>query len=151
MMIIRQLTLACAATMLFSFSAAATPTVPITAEQCWVRLLPSHLPSAGYLVLHNQSDEAIEVLAATSPSYDDVMLHETIEEDGMAKMQMVEHLLVPAAGKLDFTPGGLHLMFEQPTGALSVGDTMPLTLLFSGEQKLEVSCKVNEAKARSFD
>lgn len=131
--------------------AAATPAENITVEQCWVRLLPSHLPSAGYFVIHNNNDEAVEVLAAATPSYDDVMLHETVEEDGMAKMKMAESLAVPAGGSLSFTPGGLHAMFEQPTNALEVGDTMLMELLFSGEQKLSVNCKVNAAKARTFD
>lgn len=129
----------------------AAPAEDITVEQCWVRLLPSHLPSAGYFVIHNNSEEAVEVLAAATPSYDDVMLHETVEEDGMTKMKMADSLSVPARGSLDFTPGGLHAMFEQPTGKLEIGDTMQMELLFSGEQKLSVSCKVNAAKARAFD
>lgn len=133
---------------LFSTAAAAEN---ITVEQCWIRLLPSHLPSAGYFVIHNNNDEAIEVLAAASPSYDDVMLHETIEENGMTKMQMADSLSVAAKSSLSFKPGGLHAMFEQPTGELKVGDTMPMELLFSGEQKLSVNCKVNAAKARAFD
>lgn len=131
--------------------AAAVPAEKITVEQCWVRLLPSHLPSAGYFVIHNNDDEAVEVLAVATLSYDDVMLHETVEEDGMTKMKMADSLSVPAGGSLDFTPGGLHAMFEQPTGALEVGDTMQMELLFSGEKKLSVDCKVNAAKARVFD
>lgn len=130
---------------------AATPAKNLTVEQCWIRLLPSHLPSAGYFVIHNHSDQAVEVLAAATPSYDEVMLHETVEEDGMTKMQMADSLSVAAKSSLSFKPGGLHAMFEQPTGELKVGDTMPMELLFSGEQKLSVNCKVNAAKARAFD
>lgn len=123
----------------------------LSAEQCWVRLLPSHLPSAGYVIVNNSSSEPVQLLSASSPSYDDVMLHETVEIDGMAKMQMVESITVPAQGSLSLVPGGLHLMYEQPTGALEVGDTMQLQLVFDNNQQLQVDCKVNEAKARSFD
>ena len=131
--------------------AAATPSSIITVEQCWLRLLPSHLPSAGYFVIHNQGDEAVELLAAATPSYNDVMLHETFQENGMAKMQMVGKLPIPAQASLNFIPGGLHAMFEQPTGSLQVGDTMKMELLFDQGQKVEVDCKVNPAKARRFE
>ena len=42
-------------------------------------------------------------------------------------------------------------MYEQPTGELKVGDVMHMELLFSDEQKLGVTCKVNEATARAYD
>ena len=131
--------------------AAATLTDQVRVEQCWVRLLPAHIPSAGYFILHNDTEQPIEVLAAATPSYDDVMLHETIEEDGMAKMVMADTIQIPAKGTLTFKPGGLHAMFEQPTGALKVGDTMPMELLLANEQKVSVDCKVNPANARSYD
>lgn len=131
--------------------AAAKPAKNITVEHCWVRLLPSHLPSAGYFVIHNNNDEAVELLAAATPSYDEVMLHETVEEDGMAKMKMADSLSVPAQDSLSFKPGGLHAMFEQPTAALKVGDTMQMELLFDHAQKLRIECKVNPAKALTFN
>lgn len=120
-------------------------------EQCWVRLLPSNLPSAGYFLLHNQKESSIELLAAATPSYQDVMLHETVDVDGMAKMQMTEKIKIPAKETLVFKPGGLHAMFEQPTAALEVGKKMRLELLFSNGEKVATECKVNPAKARSFE
>ncbi len=131
--------------------AAATPSSTITIEQCWLRLLPSHLPSAGYFVIHNQGNEPVELLAAATPSYNDVMLHETFQENGMAKMQMVGKLSIPAQVSLSFTPGGLHAMFAQPTASLQVGDTMQMELLFAQGQKVQTDCKVNPAKARTFE
>lgn len=131
--------------------AKATPAKQVKVEQCWVRLLPASVPSAGYLTIYNQNDEAIEVLAAQSPSYGEIMLHESYEEDGMTKMRHVDQILIPAKDSLTFQPGGLHLMYEQPTGALQIGESMELTLLLSHEQKISTSCKVNPAKARSFE
>lgn len=123
----------------------------LTLTNCWVRLLPAHLPSAGYLVLHNQTDQAFTVLAARSPHYANVMIHETIELNGMSRMQMVEHTQVASKASLVFEPGGLHLMFSQPTGQLQVGQQMELELLLEGAQKITANCKVNEAKAQQFD
>lgn len=131
--------------------AAAMPTTDVTIEQCWLRLLPKHLPSAGYFIIHNNSDDEVELLAAASPSYKHIMLHETIHEDGMAKMQSAGKLIIPAQASLGFVPGGLHAMFEQPTAELTVGETMQIELLFDHHRKLSVECKVNPAKARAYE
>lgn len=131
--------------------AEAKTTTQVRAEQCWVRLLPEHVPSAGYFVLHNDGDQAMNLLAAISPSYDDVMLHETIEQDGMAKMVMAEKMEIPAKGTLEFKPGGLHAMFEKPVAKLQVGDRMQVELLFDHAQKISMDCKVNPANARQFE
>lgn len=130
--------------------AAAKPTTDVSVERCWLRLLPKHLPSAGYFLVHNNSDDQVELLAAASPSYKDIMLHETIQEDGMAKMQSAGKLTIPAQASLGFVPGGLHAMFEQPTAELKVGETMQMELLFDDDRKVNVECKVNPAKARAY-
>lgn len=123
----------------------------VRVDQCWVRLLPSHIPSAGYFVIQNDQDQPLELLAGSTPSFSEVMLHETIEEDGMAKMVMADKITVPAKGSLVFKPGGLHAMYEKPTHDIKVGDTMTMTLLFANQQKVEASCKVNPANARQYD
>lgn len=146
----KKIQLVMAAVGLSAVTLSATATT-LQAEQCWVRLMPSHLPSAGYLVVHNTATEPVQLLSASSPSYDEVMLHETVEVDGMAKMQMVDKITVPAQGSLNFVPGGLHLMYEQPTATLEVGDTLQLQLVFTNNQQLQVECKVNAAKARTFE
>lgn len=130
-------------------SASVNPHIQI--QQCWVRLLPSHLPSAGYFVIYNNNDHLIELVAAATPSYQQVMLHKTIEVDGMTKMQMAEKIQIPAKDTLVFEPSGLHAMFEKPTSALKVGENMQIELLFSNGEKAITDCKVNSAKARSFD
>lgn len=123
----------------------------VRVEQCWVRLLPPHIPSAGYFVIHNDQDQPLTLLAGFTPSFDEVMLHETIEEEGMAKMVMADKIHVPAKGSLVFKPGGLHAMYEKPTQDIKVGDTMTMTLLFANQQKVEASCKVNPANARQYE
>ncbi len=130
--------------------AAADQATHIVVEQCWVRLLPNTVPSAGYFIIHNEGTEDVELIAAATPSYDQVMLHETIENKGMAKMQTVEKIKVPAQSTLEFKPGGLHAMYEQPTAALTLGGSMDLELLFSTKQKISTTCKVNPANARAY-
>lgn len=123
----------------------------IHVDQCWVRLLPNTVPSAGYFILHNESTKAIELVAALTPNYEHTMLHESLEVDGMTQMRMTGPLKIEAEQALHFRPGGLHAMFEAPTAALNVGDIMPLELLLSTGEKVVTDCKVNPANARGFD
>src|SRR5690625_112177 len=136
--------------------AAAALAEGVVIEQCWLRLLPAHVPSAGYFLLSNQSDEPLELLAAQTDSYDLLMLHQTYEEDGLLKMKMADKLDIAAGAQLNFEPGGLHMMFEEPTTALSVGDNVDIEFLFKNPSsqsltKKTVSCRVNPAKARRYD
>lgn len=131
--------------------AAAKPASEVRVEQCWVRLLPSTVPSAGYFIIHNDSNEDLELIAGATPSYAHVMLHETIEEDGMAKMVMADEMVIPAKSTIEFKPGGLHAMFEQPTHNIELGQTMEMELLFANQQKVAMHCKVNPANARSYE
>lgn len=130
--------------------AAAEWAAQVLVEQCWVRLLPSTVPSAGYFVIRNESAKDVELIAAATPSYEQVMLHETIEINGMAAMQNVEKIIIPAQSALEFKPGGWHAMYEQPTEDLAVGSTIDLEFLFSTKQKISTTCKVNPANARGY-
>lgn len=126
------------------------PSSTVRVEQCWVRLLPSNLPSAGYFTIYNDADQSQQLLAASTTSFHHTMLHKSFEENGMAKMAMVDSIDLPAKSVTAFKPGGLHIMYEQPTGTVQVGDEMQVTFFLSHSQKVTASCKVNAAKAREY-
>lgn len=131
--------------------AAAQAAQNINIEQCWVRLMPAQVPSAGYFKINNKQEQSIELLAAQTDSFEHTMLHQTYEEEGMTKMKETEGLQIAPQQALSFEPGGYHVMFEQPTHSLAVGDDINLTLLFNHQQKVTTSCRVNSAKASTYD
>jgi copper(I)-binding protein len=81
--------------------------------------------SAGFLVLTNNTDEAIRITSVTSPQFGSVELHETTIEDGIARMRKMDALLVPARGSVTLERGGKHLMLMQ---AGELGDSVSLQL-----------------------
>lgn len=131
--------------------AAAQPAQNILVEQCWIRLMPANVPSAGYFSLTNNQKEPIELLAARTNNFELTMLHLTYEEEGMAKMKETAGITIDAGQRLNFEPGGYHVMFEEPTTMPKVGEEMDLELLFDEAQKITTTCRVNSAKARSYD
>ncbi|MCQ9615318.1 copper chaperone PCu(A)C [Paenalcaligenes niemegkensis] len=121
--------------------ASAKPSSTIEVSDCWIRNIPTPAPSAGYFVVKNNGKEAVKLLAAASSQYDDLMLHQTIDEDGMAKMKMADEILIEAGDSLEFKPGGFHAMLEKPTSAVQTGDELSLEFLFSNHEKVVAHCE----------
>lgn len=118
----------------------------LTVSGCWVRSLPLPAPSAGYFLVKNQGASTVKLVAAASPSYDMVMLHQTTDHDGLSKMSMAESIDIPAKGELEFKPGGYHAMFEKPTSTIEIGSTVNMNFLFDNGQKAVADCEVKPAK-----
>ena len=107
------------------------------------RPMPGMTMSAGYLTLTNNSEETITITRVTSPSYVSVELHETVVEDGVARMRALEKLGIPAGASTILAPGGKHLMLMRPRVAVDSislqfygGDTLLLTVTSSEPQEL---------------
>jgi copper(I)-binding protein len=95
--------------------------------------LPGKKMSAAYLTLTNNTNAAIRISSVASPDFESVEIHESLLENGVAKMRRVPELLIPAHATLSLMRGGKHLMLMRPTGtALEVtlnfynGDTVLL-------------------------
>lgn len=98
---------------------------------------------AGYVQLkaHGQADR--KLVAASSPDFETVMLHEsTTDEEGRSSMQHRSEIPLAAGSTVVFEPGGLHLMLMQPQRSLNVGESIPITLQFADGEVLEVLFEV---------
>ncbi|MBN4836565.1 copper chaperone PCu(A)C, partial [Enterobacter hormaechei] len=73
--------------------AATPPTCLPRAERAWVRVLPAAMPmNAGYLRLRNPCAAPLAIVAASSPAYGEVSIHETRTVDGVSRMREVAEL-----------------------------------------------------------
>ena len=125
--------------LLISFvllTACGSPQPPLVATDVEVTPPMLGLPmSAGYLVLTNNTDEAIVIDAVTSPHFGSVELHETTIEDGISRMRRIEELVIPANGSVTLERGGKHLMLMRPTGPSEI---ITLQFLSNGEPVLTI-------------
>ena len=108
----------------------------VSIERPWMRFIIKARPAAGYFSLRNAGDKPVTLTGARSPACGMLMLHESKEENGVASMRPVASVVVPAHGKVDFAPGGYHLMCMQPQPALKVGASVMVTLTFADGQTL---------------
>lgn len=114
----------------------------LSIEKPWIRLIIKARPAAGYFTVKNDTDKPAELTGAASPACGMVMLHQSVEENGVGKMLPVKSVAVPAHGALTFAPGGYHLMCMQPQADMAVGKSVPLTLKFADGQNLTASFPV---------
>ncbi|MEL3920286.1 copper chaperone PCu(A)C [Aeromonas enteropelogenes] len=114
----------------------------VEAVDGYVRLLPPGTPNtAAFMVLKNDADQAVKLVAASSPAASRAELHTHLHENGVMKMRQVESIEIPAKGEVVLKPGSLHIMLFE-IGTLSEQTPMPLTLTLDDGQQLALSLPV---------
>ena len=79
--------------------------------------MPGGRMSAGYVSLRNNTDIEIRINKITSPAFEKIEIHESMLEDGIAKMHRLEALSIPANSSVILANGGKHLMLLRPTAS----------------------------------
>lgn len=105
----------------------------IRVESAWARATPAVAPvAAGYLVVVNDGAAPDRLLRIDSAIAQRVEMHQTTREDGVLRMRRIEGgAVIPAHGRLEFAPGGNHLMLIGPVRPLVAGETFEATLVFA--------------------
>ena len=102
---------------------------PVAASGAWVREPVAGRPvTAAYVVLENPGPTDLRIVSATADIAGKVELHEMVRSGDMMKMSPVPHIIVPAGGKVELRPGGLHMMLFELKRPLKDGDEVELTL-----------------------
>ncbi len=118
---------------------------PVTASGAWVREPVAGRPmTAAYVVIENPGAEEIQIVSASSDASAKVELHEMIREGDMMKMSPVKSIIVPAHGKVELKPGGLHIMMFDLKTALKEGDTVSLTFTTNRGWTIKVPAAVKK-------
>jgi len=112
----------------------------VLVRDCWVRTMPANLPSAGYFFIENKREQPIKLTGISTEAFGLTMLHETVTQEGMARMQHTDDVEIAAGATLEFKPGGYHAMLEKPAGELIVGKEINVRFLFGDEGHVDASC-----------
>jgi copper(I)-binding protein len=117
----------------------------ITVSDAWARTSPMmERAGAAYMVLQNNGAAEDKLLSVESDVAQTIELHETKEMNGMMQMSPVPNIPVPAGGKTELKPGGLHVMLIGLNRELKAGDKVQLTLNFEKAGKVPVTAEVKE-------
>jgi len=125
-----------------------SPGPKIKIENAWARPAATSITShsgmpgsettgAAYFTVINEGNEEDTIIGVTVDIAPSAEVHETRMQGDVAKMMPVPRVSVPARGRAEFKPLGLHVMMIGLTRDLKTGDAFSLTL------QLEKSGKVN--------
>ncbi|HOI65443.1 MAG TPA: copper chaperone PCu(A)C [Thiomonas arsenitoxydans] len=119
----------------------------IQVTDAWIRWLPANLPAGGYAKVTNDTDKEIKLVGASSPKYGMVMLHQTVNKNGMSNMVHVDAIAIAPHKSMAFTPGDYHIMLMQPKPGIEPGQKVPVTLKFSDGQTVTAEFEVRKPTA----
>lgn len=89
--------------------------------------------TAAYVTISNAGLKPADLVGASSSKATSVELDATPPSGSNAEaVTAVDSIRIPAGGLVTLAPGGFHLMVEGLAAPLRIGDTLPLTLRFSG-------------------
>ena len=113
----------------------------LTVEDPWVMLPPPQSVAAAFMKIHNDTDKVVVLVGATSPQADRVEIHQSLVSDGVASMEELKEVSIPAGETLVLAPKGTHLMLFEPKG-LEEGGQVTFELDFKPERKLTTQAEV---------
>jgi copper(I)-binding protein len=143
------LSLCAALAVLGTAGSLAGQTAPVIARDGWAREpAPSRDVTAVYVVLENHGATPRAVVAGESDAADKVELHEMKMEGSMMRMSPVKQIEVPAGGRTELKPGGLHVMMFGLKKRPAAGDTLTVTLTLDDGTKVPVTATVRREETK---
>ena len=103
---------------------------------------PALKPGVAYMTIRNQGRSDVVLVAVSSPQFARIEMHQTVLNDGVARMQSLASVTIEANNKVDFAPGGRHIMLSEPTQGLIPGAEVSLQFQFASGEMLMVTSKL---------
>jgi copper(I)-binding protein len=113
-------------------------------DHAWIKNLPPTVPvRAGYMSISNTGSEAVSIFSVSSDAFLNIEVHETINQDGLMRMEHIPALTIGPNSQVDLAPGGIHLMMMHPHDPTNPGDKIHVTFEFSdgSQQSLDFTVR----------
>lgn len=101
--------------------------------------------SAAYMAITNEGEEAVRLVAVSTPIAKRAELHTTRIADGVMKMRPLEAIDIPPGETVRLEPGGRHVMLLGLRQPLGPGERIGLTLRFADGREIAVTAEVRRA------
>ena len=101
-------------------------------------------PSAGYMSLHGGRTD-VALVGVTSDDVLRMEMHETVDKNGMASMNKLKSIPVPAGKTVKLEPGGKHLMIWGVGEGSKQRGLLKMTLIYSNDDRIEIDAVVKKA------
>ncbi|HMO85208.1 MAG TPA: copper chaperone PCu(A)C [Lacipirellulaceae bacterium] len=99
-------------------------------------------PAAAYLSIVNKGAQPIVLTGITTPVAHAADIHRTVQTGDVVRMEREKQIVLPPGARVEFAPGGLHIMLMNLEVALVRGRTFPMDLKFADGRSVEISVPV---------
>jgi copper(I)-binding protein len=117
-------------------------TADIQVDQPWARATPGAARSGAVYLTVTDHGAADTLTGVSTPVAGMAMIHESIVDNGVAKMRMLDGVKLEPEMPVTLKPGGMHIMLTDLQQPLRVGGSFPLTLTFAKAPPLTVTVRV---------
>lgn len=124
--------------------------LPVSAENlqitdAWIKNLPTVVPvRAGYMKISNKQSRTITILSLESNAFESIEIHQSIDQDGVTRMQAIASLSIRPGEMLELSPGGYHLMMMNPLEQLIPGKKVTVTLHYQDQKTQTIDMVVRK-------
>ena len=125
----------------------------VVITDAWVREVPPGATvSAAYLTIENRGDMADKLMTVSSDAAENVEVHmSSVDEKGVAKMEMIKILELPPGEKVELKPGGMHFMLIGLKEPLVGKENVNLILSFDKAEEINIQVPVKSMKNSGED
>lgn len=117
----------------------------LEAAQAWSRPAAAGATAAGYMTIHNHGKAEQVLVRVETPAAGKAEIHRSVSAGGIARMEPVPRLAIPAGGEARLAPGGTHLMLVGLKTATRTGQRLPATLVFASGVRIKADMIVGQA------
>ena len=115
----------------------------LQAENAWVPWAPPGLKvHVAYMTIINRGVTDRVIVGAESTDYERIELHRSVIKDGVSTMEAIGEVKVPANGRVEFAPTGLHLMLIGPRRPQALDGHVHIVLRLSSGEEVDVSAVI---------
>ena len=130
--------------------AAASPAAPRAAclpvvTDAWVRMTPMMPMGAGFFGIRNPCRGDVVLTGVASTRFGDASMHETRVDGGISRMRPLDRVVLHPGERVEFRPGGRHLMLMQPDSGVSPGTRVRIDLDLADGRRVPVDFDVRSA------
>ena len=116
----------------------------IEVSDAWARTGMQGGNGAVYFVIENHNATMDELIGAASSVADAVEVHESKMDGDMMMMNHMESVALEPSQKVEFKPGGYHVMMIGLKQDLKAGDEIEITLQFKNSPDITLTVPVKE-------
>lgn len=117
----------------------------IEVTQAWSRPAAKGQTGVGYMTLANSGAAPATLVKVETAIAARAELHQSVMNGGVMSMKSLPAgVIIPAGGKVELAPAGIHIMLVGLKQKLELGQKAPLTLVFKDGARVQIQLPVQD-------